>query len=88
MPKLFIFFLSICLFVSSLSVVYVRHQHRLEYTRLTIANAERDDLFIEWNTLMVAMGTWSSLNRVEATAIDSLQMHTPKANEIISIERR
>ncbi len=69
-------------------MVYVRHQHRLEYTRLSLANAERDDLFIEWNTLMVAMGTWSSLNRVETAASDSLQMHMPRANEIISVERR
>ena len=71
-----------------MSVVYVRHQHRLEYTRLTIANAERDDLFIEWNTLMVAMGTWSSLNRVETSAAETLQMRMPKANEIISVERQ
>lgn len=88
MPRTVIFFLSIALFVSSLSVVYVRHQHRLEYTRLTIVNAERDDLVIEWNTLLVAMGTWSSLNRVEESAKTTLQMRAPKANEIVSVERR
>ena len=88
MSRIVIFFLLMSLFVSSISVIYVRHQHRLEYTRLSLANAERDDLFIEWNTLMVAMGTWSSLNRVETAAADSLQMHMPKANEIISVERQ
>ena len=86
MPRVMIFFLSISLFVSSMLVVYVRHQHRLEYTRLTIANAERDDLFIEWNTLMVAMGTWSSLNRIETSALKTLQMRVPAANEIMSLE--
>ena len=88
MPRVTIFFLSISLFVSSMLVVYVRHQHRLEYTRLTIANAERDDLFIEWNTLMVAMGTWSSLSRIENDALKTLQMRVPKAAEIMSLERR
>jgi len=88
MSKTLVFLLSIGLFISSLAVVYVRHQHRLEYTRLTIANSERDDLFIEWNTLMVAMGTWSSLNRVETVSNKGLQMRVPKPNEIVSIERR
>lgn len=88
MPRVMIFFLSVSLFVSSMLVVYVRHQHRLEYTRLTIANAERDDLFIEWNTLMVAMGTWSSLNRIETSALKTLQMRVPEANEIMSLERQ
>ena len=88
MPRVMIFFLSVSLFVSSMLVVYVRHQHRLEYTRLTIANAERDDLFIEWNTLMVAMGTWSSLNRIENSALKTLQMRVPEANEIMSLERQ
>lgn len=88
MPRVMIFFLSVSLFVSSMLVVYVRHQHRLEYTRLTIATAERDDLFIEWNTLMVAMGTWSSLNRIENSALKTLQMRVPEANEIMSLERQ
>ena len=85
MSRTFAFVLSLCLFFSSLAVVYVRHQHRLEYTRLTLINAERDDLFIEWNTLMVAMGTWSSLNRIENSANSSLQMRVPNADEIISV---
>jgi len=88
MPRVMVFCLLISLFISSLAVVYVRHQHRLEYARLTQVNAERDDLFIEWNTLMVAMGTWSSLSRIENSVSDSLQMRVPKSNEIISIERQ
>lgn len=88
MPKLSIFLLTFCLFLSSLAVVYVRHQHRLEYSRLSMANAERDDLFIEWNTLMIAMGTWSSLNRIEEAAKTSLSMRMPQAQDIISIERK
>ena len=88
MPRVMVFVLSFSLFVSSMLVVYVRHQHRLEYTRLTIAKAERDDLFIEWNTLMVAMGTWSSLSRIESYALKTLQMQVPEANEIMSLERQ
>lgn len=88
MSRTVVFFLSISLFVSSLAVVYVRHQHRLEYTRMTIANSEKDDLFIEWNTLMVAMGAWSSLSRIEMAASKTLEMRVPQPNEIVSIERR
>lgn len=88
MPRLAIFFLTISLFVSSIAVVYVRHQHRLEYTRLTQVNAERDDLFIEWNVLMVAMGTWSSLSRIETSSREKLLMRVPRPNEIINLERQ
>jgi len=88
MPRLVIFSLSICLFVSSIAVVYVRHQHRLEYTRLTQAKAEKDDLSIEWNVLMVAMGTWSSLSRIESAAKQNLQMRVPRSDEIVSVVGR
>ena len=88
MFKAGVFMLTFCLFLSSIAVVYVRHQHRLEYARLNMANAERDDLFIEWNTLMVAMSTWSSLNRIENAAKTSLVMRVPRPEEIISIERQ
>ena len=88
MSRLVIFCLSISLFVSSVAVVYVRHQHRLEYTRLTQANAEKDDLSIEWNVLMVAMGTWSSLSRIENAAKQNLQMRVPQSDEIVSVEGR
>jgi len=88
MSRLVIFCLSISLFVSSVAVVYVRHQHRLEYTRLTQANAEKDDLSIEWNVLMVAMGTWSSLSRIENAAKQNLQMLVPQSDEIVSVEGR
>lgn len=83
-----VFFLAFCLFLSSFSVVYVRHQHRLEYIRLSSANAEKDDLFIEWNTLMIAMSTWSSLNQLEQSAKKKLSMRVPAGNEIISMEPR
>lgn len=86
MARKSVFCLTFMLFVSSLAMVYVRHQHRLEYSRLTTANAERDDLAIEWNTLMTAVGTWSSQERVENEAKNLLNMRSPLATEIISVE--
>jgi len=85
MHKGFIMFLSFLLFLSSLTVVYYRHQHRLEYIRLAKESAERDDLTIEWNTLMTAMATWSSQERIETMAKNVLDMRVPNAAEIVSI---
>ena len=86
MTRMSVFCLAFLLFLSSVAVVYIRHQHRLEYSRLTLVNAERDDLSIEWNTLMTALGTWSSQERIEKEAKAVLKMHVPNANEIISVE--
>jgi len=86
MYKGLIMLLAFLLFLSSLSVVYYRHQHRLEYIRLVQENAERDDLIIEWNTLMTAMATWSSQERIKLTAKNVLGMHTPYAAEIVSVQ--
>ena len=44
MVKANLIVLVFCLFVSSVAVVYVRHQHRLEYIRLTAVNAEKQTL--------------------------------------------
>jgi len=86
MHKFSIMILALCLFVTSMAVVYVRHQHRLEYIRLAKESDERDDLTIEWNTLMTAKATWSSQERVEAMAKGSLGMHVPHADEMVSVK--
>jgi len=85
MHKVSIMILAFCLFVTAVAVVYVRHQHRLEYIRLAKESDERDDLTIEWNTLTTAKATWSSQERVETMAKGSLGMRVPQADEIVSV---
>lgn len=71
------------LFVTAISGIYTRHQHRVEYVRFTEEVSERDELNIEWNQLLVEESLWSFPHRVEKDAIKSLAMKVPEANDIV-----
>lgn len=71
------------LFVTSMSIIYTRHQHRVEYVRFTSAVAERDELNIEWNQLLVEESLWSFPHRVEKDATRSLAMKVPGPKDIV-----
>lgn len=71
------------LFVTAISSIYTRHQHRVEYVRFTNAVSERDELNIEWNQLLVEESLWSFPHRVEKDATRSLSMKVPGAKDIV-----
>lgn len=75
--------LALLLFVTSISIVYTRHQHRIEYVKFVAAVDTRDALNIEWNQLLVEESLWSFPHRVEKDATRSLSMMMPKAKDII-----
>jgi len=85
MTRIFLFALVFCLFVSAVAMVYVRHQHRLEYVHLSKLAAERDELVIEWYTLKTEESTWSSQQQVEQKAKQNLGMRAPSAKQIVSV---
>ena len=70
-------------FVTSLAIVYTRHQHRLQYVEFNSAVETRDALNIEWNQLLVEESLWSFPHRVEKDAARSLSMVMPAAEDII-----
>ena len=69
--------------VSAITVVYLRHQHRLSYVALQRAQQVRDDLNIEWGQLLLEQSTWAMHHRVEAEANRKLGMAAPDPDRIV-----
>ncbi|MDH3636954.1 MAG: cell division protein FtsL [Gammaproteobacteria bacterium] len=72
--------------VSALGVVYVRHQHRLEFVALHAAHKERDRLNTEWRQLLAEESTWSFHHLVEKNARERLTMKEPKVSEVVIVD--
>lgn len=68
--------------VSAVSVVYVRHQHRVVFIELQKVLATRDSLTSEWSQLLLEQSTWSFHHVVEKKARRRLEMTTPAADQI------
>lgn len=71
--------------VSAISLVYLRHQHRLSFVALQQAQQTRDDLNIEWGQLLLEQSTWAMHHRVEAEAGRKLDMITPSPDQIVVV---
>jgi len=74
-------FLVCSVLVSALSVVSVRHKHRIAYTDYQSEQSRRDALSDEWGQLLIEENLWSFPHRVEKDAIDLLSMHAPIPEE-------
>ena len=72
--------------VSSVGVVYARHESRRLFIELQSLVAERDRLNIEWGRLQIEQSTWASPGRVERMARDRLHMHVPDPSQVVIIK--
>lgn len=72
--------------ISALSVVWLRHEHRLSYVALQQAQEQRDRLNIEWGQLLLEQSTWAIHHRVEVDANKRLGMVVPQPDEIIVLK--
>lgn len=63
--------------LSAAGVIYLRHQHRLNFLALHAVEAERDRLNIEWGQLLLERGTHSGQPLVEEQARRRLGMAAP-----------
>ena len=79
-------FLSLFTFVSALAVVMVRHQNRLEFREVRVAEKLRDQLNDEWSRLQLEQATWSRHNLVEQAARQELGMVTPEPTDIVVVQ--
>lgn len=77
-----IWFLTCSVLVSSLVLVYVRHQHRISYAALQAQESQRDALNDEWGQLLIEENLWAFPHRIELDAGRLLSMRAPKADEI------
>ncbi len=86
-PFLLIFVFAIVCVLSSIALVYTKHESRKLFVELESLTDERDDLNIEWGQLQIEQSTWATHARIERVASDDLSLVRPEATEIYVIER-
>lgn len=70
---------------SAISVVYTKHQSRVEFVALQKLEQRRDHLNEEWGRLLLEQSTWASPGRVERQAKIRLNMIVPTAERTVVI---
>jgi len=77
--------ISLC-FLSALSVIWVRHEHRLTFIALQQTEQQRDKLEHDWEQLLLEQSTWLQPQRIEQIAKEKLQMHIPENDQVMFIK--
>lgn len=72
---------------SAISVIYTKHQSRVEFVALQQLEQRRDHLDEEWGRLLLEQSTWASPGRVEREAKNKLNMIVPTADRVVVINR-
>ena len=75
-------FLVTTVVLSAMSIVFVRHQHRISYSVYQILETRADELNDEWGQLLIEENLWSFPHRVEKDATQRLSMHSPEAKDV------
>lgn len=75
----------LALIASSLAVVYVTYETRVEFNYLESLRREQNKLQVVLGQYLLEESTWASFNRVEKLASERLKMHVPRAERIIMI---
>lgn len=70
---------------SALAVVYARHESRKAFIELQALYAERDELDIDWDRLLIEQSTWATHARIEQIARERLRMRVPDPAEIVIV---
>ena len=72
----------------ALSIVASNHRARKLFIALEREQSRMHSLDVEWGQLQLEQSTWANHARVEKIAREKLQMKTPPANQIVSLEGR
>lgn len=72
----------------ALSAVDANHRARKLFIELEREQSRMRGLEVEWGQLQLEQSTWANHARIEKIARDRLQMKTPVANQIVSLEGR
>jgi cell division protein FtsL len=68
--------------MSAIGVVYSSHLSRQLFAEQAILLERNDQLQLEWAQLLLEQSAWSSPNRIESVARDSLNMEVPATEDI------
>jgi cell division protein FtsL len=86
-PFMLVFVFALVCVLSSIALVYTKHQSRKLFVELEALTHERDELNIEWGQLQIEQSTWATHARIERVATDDLSLERPKSSDIFVIER-
>lgn len=74
------------IFVSAVSVIYVKAMDRMLYSNLQSLEMQRDDLSVEWGQLLLEQSTWATQARVQGIAESRLDMAVPEQNNVVIVK--
>ena len=86
-PFLLVFVFALVCVLTSMAIVYTKHDSRKLFVELEALTHERDELNIEWGQLQIEQSTWATHARIERVAKDDLSLARPESSEIYVIER-
>lgn len=78
--------LAMLVLVSSLGVVYAKHQSRKLFVELDTLKHQRDEMNVEWGRLQLEQSTLATHGRIERTAKKRLGMVTPEYEQILIVK--
>ena len=78
--------LVLVLLVCALSIVASNHRGRKLFVELEREQTRMKALDVEWGQLQLEQSTWANHARIEKIAREKLQMKTPPAGQIMSLE--
>ncbi len=85
---LLVFVFAVVCVLSSIALVYTKHESRKLFVELEALTDERDGLNIEWGQLQIEQSTWAQHARIEQVAVKDLGLVRPSATEVLVIERQ
>ena len=72
--------------ISAISVVYSKHQSRVEFVSLQKLEQHRDHLNEDWGRLLLEQSTYAGPSRIERQAKIKLKMIVPSAQQTVMIK--
>jgi cell division protein FtsL len=72
--------------ISSVGIVYSKHQARKLFVELQALGNERDNMDVEWGQLQLEQSTLSTQGRVERAARDRLGMVSLSADNMVIVK--
>jgi cell division protein FtsL len=77
--------LLLAVIVSSVGVVYARHQNRMLFVELQALSYEKDRMDVEWGQLQLEQGTLTTHGQVEQAARTRLGMINPVPDSFVIV---
>ncbi len=81
-----VFLLVLAVIVSSLGVVYAKHEGRKQFVELQALGYEKDRMDVEWGQLQLEQSTLTTQGQVEHAARSRLGMISPAPDQVMILK--